>query len=558
MTKLLEWIAERRGVRLASMAAAAVLLAVSVGGLWYSSSPAEAQETPATAYQHRGQFDYVVYVTPGILYGDELPPPDDEAKEPEPEVEEPAHVPPVFFRELLEDLDMAFTYRVEASEPLRSVRSEATVTVFAEHPRMWQRDMRDWTLSRDSRELRLQFPFDYGLLEYAAKAIEEDIGITRAQRDFIIEARVHTAAETVNGHVLDEEYVHQVRVVLKEKTLEFDGELQHATKHTAGDAGFTLKGRFDYEAYMKYSRLYEGEVLRSEPLPVAEPEERPEVIPQPVEVTTIGPGEVLYPMTIQSIDARFAYDLSSEQRVREATHDIEVTATLSSGDRWKKQLELAPSGPSDTGRVSFPIDIHYFDRVVEAIGEQTGVRIGSYDISIEARVHTRARIEAGAIDEVYTQTLTGRRDGALLTFEDELTGTKTGAIGGGTVVMGTGREQWRPPSIAGALTGAAVLAFVGVARFRGAARRGKVDRAVAKAKKTYREILVEVEQLPAVERDELSIPVRTLEDLARVAEQAGKPMLYHATPDEHLFFVMDGLVRYVHVLRPEGSTGEAA
>lgn len=553
MARVLEVVAERRGIRIICMTAAAVLLAVSLGGLVYSSSSAEAQETPATAYQHRGTFDYLVYVTPGILYGDEFPRSGEAAADPETAEEQPAHIPPVLFRELLEDLDLAFSYRVDAAEPLQSVHSEATVTIIAEHPRMWQKDMRDWTLSRTGRELRLQFPFEYDLFESYVKDIEEEIALTRTQRDFIIEARVRTTAETVNGHHLDEEYVHSIRIIVKDRTVEFDGDLRHTERRSVDDMEFTLKGWFDYEAYMGYSRLYEGEVLRSEPLPVAEEEERPRVTPQPV--TTIGPGRVLYPRTIQSIDGSFSYDLASEGRIADEVCDMEVTATLSSGDRWSKTLELVAPQQADSGEVSFPIDIHYFDRVVEAIGEQTGARTGSYDIAIEARVHVRAGIGDGRIDEVYTQRLTGKRDGAQLTFGETLSDTKMGSIGGGTVVVSNGREQWRPPSIAGALTGVALLAVVGIARVRSGSRRDDTDRQVRKAKKAYRDVLVEIDQMPAVERDEISIPVSTIEDLARVAEQSGKPVLYYAGYGEHQFSVLDGQARYVHTLSQPQARG---
>ncbi len=528
------------------MMAAGVLLAVSLGGLVYSSSSAEAQEKPATAYQHRGTFDYQVYVTPGILYGDEFPKPEDNDRDREPEDEELAHVPPVLFRELLEDLDMAFSYRVDAAEPLQSVRSEATVTIIAEHPRMWEKDMRDWSVSRDARELRLQFPFEYDLFESYVKDIEEEIALTRTQRDFIIEARVRTTAETVNGRLLDDEYVHTLRIILRDRTLEFDGDLRHTESRSVDGIDFTLKGWFDYEAYMKHSRLYEGEVLRSESLPVAGEEERPRITPQ--QVATIGPGQVLYPRTIQSIDGVFSYDLASEGRIADEVCDIEITATLSSGDRWSRKLELVAPERVDSGEVSFPIDIHYFDRVVEAIGEQTGVRTGSYDIAIEARVHVRAGIGDGRIDEVYTQTLKGRRDGAQLTFGEKLSDTKMGSIGGGTVVVEDGREQWRPASIAGTVTGAALLAVVGIARVRSGSRRDEVERQVRKAKKAWRDVLVEIDQMPAVERDEISIPVSTIEDLARVAEQSGKPVLYCASHGEHEFSVLDGQVRYVHTV----------
>ncbi len=557
MTRLIDRVAERRGVRLFSMVAASALLAVSLGGLWHSSSPAAAQEIQAAQYQHRGQFDYVVYVTPGILYGDQFEAAVDDADAAAPaDAEQPAtQVPTVFFRELLEDFNMSFSYHLDCSQPLRTVRNDAAVTITAEHPGMWQREMRDWSITRHGDELRLDFAVDYGLMEFFVRNIEEEIGISRTQRDFIVEARVHTVAETFNGQVLDRVFVHSVRVILRDRTLELNGDLQRTARQADGEAQFTMQGRFDYEAYMKYSRLYDAEVLRSEPLPSAPDYDAGEPTQRPPVVTKIGPGQVLYPKTIEAIDATFAYDFASDQRVSGATHDIGIVATLSSGDRWKKQLELVPSRESGTGSVSFPIDVHYFDRVVEAIGEQTGVRTGSYDISIEARVHTRADVADGAVDEVYTQVLTGRRDGALLTFGDELSSTQQGTLDApqapGTTEDGV---PWRPLSVAGVSVSVLALAFLGAVQVRGG-RRDPFAAEVAKARKRHGDMLVDVEAMPAANPGDSTVPLRTLDDLARVAEQAGKPVLHCGDSGRSVFCVLDGDVRYVHTLQREPHQG---
>jgi hypothetical protein len=549
MVRVFDVLSSNHRVRIIATGIVTVLIVASIGGLWYSSTPAEAQETTVTRYVHRGQFNYIAYVTPGVLYSDDFELPDPSTPDSRATADESEEDQlPVFFRELLQGFDVAFTLDVECSEPLRVVRTEATVTVSAEHPRMWRREMREWPESNDSNQIRIAFPLDYELLEDAVERIEDDIGIARSQSDFVMQARVRTVGETLAGEPFDEEYLHSVRAILKEKTLELDGDLKLSVDHAVGDAILTLDGRFDYEAYMGYSSLYDSDVLRSEPLPVANPNGPYGPTVQPPVVSEIGPGQVLYPLTIDSIEATFAYDFACDRRVEHVSHDLEVVATLSNADLWSKQLTLVAPMALQTGTVSFPIDVAYYDRLVAAIGEQTGIRTGTYDITIEARVNTYARTADGVIDELYTQTLAGSRSGAQLTFSETLTSTQSGTIPCGAPVIVDDRTALQPVSLFGVSAGIVGLAFVSAAWVRGG-RRDEVARALARARKQYREFLVEVNELPPATQDDTTVAIRTLDDLARVAEQAGKPMLCHSAAPTPVFCVLDGRVRYVCSVR---------
>jgi hypothetical protein len=553
MARVLELLSNRRSVRLATIAGAALILAASASGLWYSSIPAEAQESDVTHYQHRGQFDYTVYVNPGVLYGDQFELPGDAptAQDPsEPSVES-SEMLPVFFRELLKELDMSLTFEVECDHPIRSVHTETVISVVAEHPRLWRKEMRTWTDSGDSGQLRIDFPVDFELLEFGVKKIEDEIGINRTQSDFVIEAHVRAVGETLDGQAFDEEFTHSVRMIVKDTTLELSGDLMRAEQCAIGDSTLTMKGRFDYEAYMTYSSLYDSQILRSEPLPVAAPEAPVDATLPPRSTVTLGPGQVLYPSTIQSIDAVYAYDFSCDKLIDRSVREVVVTATLSSGDSWAKTLTLVPSSTLEMGSISFPVDIPYFDCVVAAIGEQTGVRTGSYDFSIEARVHARAWTAGGIVDEFYSQVLSGRRDGAQLTFNDGLSNTKEGALGGAPKLAVSEHGTLRSASLFGVSAGVLALAILGVVSVRGG-RRSEAEKALARARRQFRESLIEVREVPPAGEGEVSVALATLDDVARVAEQAGKPVLCVSGTEALSFVILDGRVRYIYTLKTGG------
>jgi len=58
-----------RTVRIICFALAGALLVASAVGLGLSAA-APTEEVPAAKYEHKGRFDYTVYLKPSILYGD--------------------------------------------------------------------------------------------------------------------------------------------------------------------------------------------------------------------------------------------------------------------------------------------------------------------------------------------------------------------------------------------------------------------------------------------------------------------------------------------------------
>jgi len=551
MRRVFELLCANRSLRLVTTGALVALLAVSSVGLLQSSAQNQAQEPDTVLYEHHGQFDYVAYVTPGVLYSDEFVLPDTtEEEQAEDDAEEEEDVPVIFFRELLEEVKMEFTFDVDCTEPLRTVSSDATVSIIAEHPRLWRKDLQNYFASTRSDHLVVAFPLDYEGLEADVERIEEEIGIRRTQSEFLIEARVHTAGVTVNGEPFDEEYVHGITAYITGTTIELDGDLDLTQERSVGDESITLEGQFDYEAFLNYNSLYDTLVLRSEPLPVWEPEDEYKGGAPKSTLAKLGPGEVLHTGTIDSIDATFTYDFLCEERVEEQTREVQVVATVSSGELWSKELTVVPTTILEGRTVSFPIDIEYFDRVAAAIGEQIGTSGSTYDLAIEARVHTIASVAGSTIDETYVQVLTGNRGSSRLTFEGSLTNEEEGALEMPLVEARETERALPPLALMGVSLSVLALAFVGSTWFRSRSQTGEMDRAMARARKQYREFLVNVDSVPPAAAGDTIVEIRTLDDLALVAEQAGKPILCFVAEDNAAFFVLDGSVRYTYVMRP--------
>ena len=108
--KVWKAFAGSRGLRITCFALAGALLVAAIVGLWYSSAP-PSEEVPTAKYEHRGQYNYTVYLKPNTLYSDVI------LTEKEEEEEE---APLVFFRNIIEETRLAFSY--QSSQLVKFVR----------------------------------------------------------------------------------------------------------------------------------------------------------------------------------------------------------------------------------------------------------------------------------------------------------------------------------------------------------------------------------------------------------------------------------------------------
>ncbi len=531
--KVWKVFARSRRARIICFALAGALLVASVVGLGYSAAPTE--EIPAAKYEHRGQFDYTVYLKPNILYGDVVLSEEEEEEE----------VPMVFFRDIIREVRLVFSYNFDSSQPLANVTNEVVVSIIAENPGVWQKEMPQLEETQTGTEFTVDFPLNLGRLDSIVDDIEEDIGITSRERNFIIRAVVSTTAETTLGKTIEDEFSYELTAILTAKKLELKGDLDGSEEGSKEGIRYEGRGRFDYEISLKPNKLYETDVIRSEAPPVAEPPLEPPASPK-----TLGPGLLYFPGIIDNIKASFSYQFLCDRPISEQSQEVEVTVIIENPDKWSRSLVVVPE-TSKVGSftISFPIDIQYFTMVIDAIGQETGVRGSSHNIVIKADVYTVARTDVGTINEVYTQTLGAKLESNTLTFDEELSGSKSGSIGGAAIPEASEEGGSRAPWIIGLVIALLALGYFGWSQTQlrlAPVSAGEAE--AARARKKYKEMMVDVEELPGVKPTETVIPLNSLDDLVRIADDLVKPVLHQAEKGRHTYCIIDSGVRYLYVV----------
>jgi len=525
-------------LKLGSLVGVSFLLIASLLGVWRAfSTPAKIEEPVVVLnYEHGGEFDYLVYLEPNSLYGPMQP----QEKETEQETS------PVFFRDIIDKAQLAFSYNFDSGQPVANITNQVEVSIIAENPGMWQKEIPILEETHEGGEFRVDFSLLPLLnsLERIVNDIEEEIGIRGVRTNFVIKAAVHTTAHTAMGTTIEEDFDHSITAVVGDYTLKLQGSLGRSDTGSKGGVGYTEQGWFDYEVYLKPNKLYETDVLRSEALPAAEPSSLPQ---------TLGPGLVYFRNIVDNIMASFYYQFRSDKEVANLVEEVEVTAVLKYPGMWSKSFTLVPrTSKSGPFVVDFPVDIKMFDAVADTLRSELGFGLATYDLTIQAVVHTTGDTDSGHIDEVFAQSLQGELGMSTFTLTGNLGKQQPGAIVENRMVPVGKAWVFRVLSLAGLAL--AVFGFLFVLRNSRQAQAvaiSRMEEEAMRAKKKHKGVIVDVSELPPTGAGEAVIPIGSVDELVRTADALLKPVLHHAEADKHTYCIIDSGVRYLCVIETQ-------
>jgi hypothetical protein len=260
---------------------------------------------------------------------------------------------------------------------------------------------------------------------------------------------------------------------------------------------------------------------------------------------------VYFPRIISNIAASFSYQFFCDRPISEQSQEVEVSVLIENPGQWSRSLVVVPAtNKVGSFTISFPIDIQYFETVIDAIEQEIGVRGSSYNIAIKADVHIVASTDMGPINEVYTQTLGVKLEGNTLTFGQELFGSKSGSIGA-PIPEASGEGSSRAPWVIGLVIALLALGYFGWSQNQlrvAPVSAGEAE--AARARKKYRQMMVDIGELPVVKPTETVIPLNSLDDLVRIADDLVKPVLHQVEQGVHTYSIIDSGVRYVYVSKP--------
>jgi hypothetical protein len=520
-------------LKLVSLVVVCVLLIVAVFGVWRAFSLPASTEQPVALvnYEHRGEFDYLVYLEPNSLYGP-LQPQEEETEE---------ETSPVFFRNIIDEAWLTFSYNFSCGQSIISTSNKVVISAIAEDPDMWQKEIPILEETRGGQDFKVDFPLDLESLESVVEDIKQEIGVRSIQDQFIIRAAVHTSAVTALGQIVEDDFSHEITLNVQTYTWELEGSLARSDAGIQDGISYSQDGRFDYEVYLEPNMLYETDVLRSGAPPAAEPSSPSQ---------TLGPGLTYFPNIVDSIEASFSYQFLSDEPVTNLIEEVEVTAVLEYPEMWSKSITLVPRTSYRGPFVAdFPVDIEALHTITDTLRSELGLGAVSYDVTIQAVVHTTGDTDSGHIDEVFTHSLVGQLGSTTFTLKGDLASQQPGAIMENRTVPVGKTVVFIILSLAGLVLVVLALLFVlrNSRQAQAVAIRSMEEEALW-AKRKHKGVIVDVVELPPAGAGEAVIPVGSVDELVGIADALLKPVLHHAGANKHTYCVIDGGVKYLYVI----------
>jgi hypothetical protein len=520
--------------RLVIITVSAVLLLVSlIGVIAASALPTEVkQETALLNYEHKGSFDYLVHLKPSYLFG-----PEPEKPSPPP----PQASSPKYPADIIDKFLMTFAYRFVPDKPVTRTYETVEVKAIVKSPGVEDKELVLLPKLPETEAFTAGFPFRMSEVPSGS--------------DVTITAYVYTTVETDAGPIF-EAFTQSLAIRSKGPLLEVDKDLSRVEPGYTGGLIYKQQGEFDYKVQLRSDSPF-GAITLKPPSVTPPPEPPPPPPPPPPPLKTLERGQTVFTKLVDSMDVTFNYSFMSEKPVSAVTTDVEITAVLEATKLWSKQFPILYASKGGNFSVTFPLDLVSYLELFEAIRTETGASAESYNLTVTADVHTVADTQFGLVNETFSQAMKGTLKGNVLEWDKELAQSKPGSIKTTKVIpnpnsyLGLSVAEARILSTALAGIFFVFLLFQGVmyVRFK-PAEVSQAEKAVRQARKKYGAFIVE-----ATIDGEKTVSVDSMEDLIKVANELGKPIVHQApraSEEPHAYYVLDGATRYQYVLAMGG------
>ena len=151
------------------------------------------------------------------------------------------------------------------------------------------------------------------------------------------------------------------------------------------------------------------------------PTEFPRIIPEEEETESTQ----YFSNIIEEINVSFTYAFDPDYWVNEVNSDVDIFAIIHGPSGWQKEVLLKSGSGDDSCTVSFPLDLDYFNEIINDIENELGVRYqytetNVYNLIIEARVNVNVDTGKEWIEDTFVQPMEIGIGADTLTWDTEL------------------------------------------------------------------------------------------------------------------------------------------
>ena len=269
--------------------------------------------------------------------------------------------------------------------------------------------------------------------------------------------------------------------------------------------------------------------------------------------TLLRPGEgIIFKQIVDNITGTHQYQFSiSQSATISATYSLKAIIQT---DLWTKTYPIIESssyestGTRLTVSESFPIDFRFYDNILTTINEEIGINAPNPILLIQASTSVSAKTDEYTISDTFNPEITMSLNRKTIEFSDMLSLSKSGSKTETITINHPEVEEARPSRLLTTfITGFILVIYLLVTKMQ-PTEMSALEKELHKIQKKYGEWIVKAESNP-VDPLSKSIMISSMEELSRISEDLGKPMIHYTKGKKnHMFAVIDDEHIYQHEL----------
>jgi hypothetical protein len=285
-------------------------------------------------------------------------------------------------------------------------------------------------------------------------------------------------------------------------------------------------GKYNYMVYLKNNSLYDTNIL----------------------FTT---GEIYFKNIIEKLNISYNYIFNTDQYAN-INGTYHINAQLSN-NLWSKNFTIIPQTNfnNDAKQVlfttTFPLNIIKYDDFIEQVNNETDTTPQDSTLYISTLVNIQANTINTSIKDEFTHTIEIPWKKNTIEINRNLTINKNGNLVNTTYLelqsVKDSRLTWSTISI---ILGIILILFIIITEYDTKYDEIKLNQ-VKKIKKKYGEWIIELDNnTPKVRQFQNTNTVKNIDDLVKLSEELGKPIISFRTEDnEYIYYVYDHPILYL-------------
>lgn len=270
--------------------------------------------------------------------------------------------------------------------------------------------------------------------------------------------------------------------------------------------------------------------------------------------TLLRPGEgIIFKQIVDNITGTHQYQFSiSQSATISATYSLKAIIQT---DLWTKTYPIIESssyestGTRLTVSESFPIDFRFYDNILTTINEEIGINAPNPILLIQASTSVSAKTDEYTISDTFNPEITMSLNRKTIEFSDMLSLSKSGSKTETITINHPEVEEARQSRLLTTfITGFILVIYLLFTKMQ-PTEMSALEKELHKIQKKYGEWIVKAESNP-VDPLSKSIMISSMEELSRISEDLGKPMIHYTKGKKnHMFAVIDDEHIYQHELK---------